>query len=193
MGLAIVDRLVEMHGGTISAYSAGEGQGTTFILKLPLLKVESEHGKVEELEKDSSSMFTTPYSLNLDDLQILVVDDEPDVCELLAIALEEYGAQVTAASSVAEAIKVLDRLQPDILISDIGMPEEDGYTLLSKVREIEAKRGWRIPAMALTAYVRPEDYIHTLSSGFQMHMPKPVDTTELIRAIAQLAGRTEKF
>jgi len=193
LGLAIVDRLVEMHGGTISAYSAGEGQGTTFILKLPLLKVESEHGKVEELEKHSSLIFPTSCSLHLDDLQILVVDDEPDVCELLAIALAEYGAQVTAASSVAEAIKVLDRLQPDILISDIGMPEEDGYTLLSKVREIAAKRGWRIPAMALTAYVRPEDYMHTFSSGFQMHMSKPVDTTELIRAIAKLAGRTEKF
>lgn len=193
LGLAIVDRLVEMHGGTISAYSAGEGQGTTFILKLPLLKVESEQVISEELEEHSSSIFTTPYSLNLDDLQILVVDDEPDVCELLAIALEEYGAQVTAASSVAEAIKVLDCLQPDILISDIGMPEEDGYTLLSKVREIEAKHGWRIPAMALTAYVRPEDYIHTLSSGFQMHMSKPVDTTELIRAIAKLAGRIEKL
>ncbi len=194
LGLAIVSRLVEMHGGSISVYSAGEGQGTTFILKLPLLNnVESEQVIVEELEEHSVSISPTSYSPNLDDLQILVVDDESDVCELLAIALEEYGAQVTTANSVAEAIKVLDCLHPDILISDIGMPEEDGYTLLSKVRKIEAERGWRIPAMALTAYVRQEDYIQSVSSGFQMHVSKPVDTTKLIEAIAKLAGRIEKL
>jgi CheY-like chemotaxis protein len=134
----------------------------------------------------------TPASpLEIADLRILVVDDEPDARRILTTILEEYGAKVTTVASAAEAIEVLKQLQPDVLISDIGMPEEDGYTLLRRVRNLDIEQGGQIPAVALTAYVRQEDYTHALAAGFQMHLSKPVDTTELIRAVAKLAGRTQ--
>jgi CheY-like chemotaxis protein len=120
----------------------------------------------------------------------MIVDDEPDVRELLLTVIEESGAKAIAAASVSEALKILDKFQPDVLVSDIGMPLEDGYTLIRQVRELEVKRDRLLPAIALTAYVKEEDSENAIASGFQMHLSKPVDTTELVKVVASLAGRT---
>lgn len=195
LGLAIVRHLVELHSGTVHVNSAGEGQGATFTVKLPTLQTKSkgqEH-RGEEKQEESTLDASTSKFLPLDGLKVLIVDDEPDVRELLTAVIEESGAKVIAAASVEEALKVLEQLQPDVLVSDIAMPLEDGYTLIRKVRDIEAQRGGILPAVALTAYVREEDYQEAIASGFQMHMPKPVDTTQLVTVVAELAGRTLIF
>jgi CheY-like chemotaxis protein len=124
----------------------------------------------------------------LEGLHILVVDDEQDARELVTAVLESCMATVTAASSASEAIAAIKEVRPDILVSDIGMPEEDGYELLSKVRALPPNEGGRIPAVALTAYARVEDRMKILSAGFQMHVPKPVEPAELVAVIASLAG-----
>ena len=191
LGLAIVRHLVELHGGTVCAQSPGEGQGATFIVNLPLLEMrrvgEQESGKVAA----SPSHSLTPASPHpLDGLRVLVVDDEADARELLVAILAEDGAEVIAVASAAEAIEALQRLQPNILVSDIGMPGEDGYTLMRKVRALDAKQGGQIPAVALTAYARACDRTEALNAGFQLHVPKPVNAAELAAALANLAGRT---
>jgi PAS domain S-box-containing protein len=191
LGLAIVRHLVELHGGTVCAQSPGEGQGATFVVNLPLLEMrrvgEEEIGKVAA----SPSHLLTPASTHpLDGLRVLVVDDEADARELLVAILAEDGAEVIAVASAAEAIDALQRLQPNILVSDIGMPGEDGYTLMRKVRALDAEQGGQIPAVALTAYARASDRTEALNAGFQLHVPKPVNAAELALALAKLAGRT---
>ncbi|KJH72415.1 hybrid sensor histidine kinase/response regulator [Aliterella atlantica] len=183
LGLAIVRHLVEQHGGTVDASSLGTDKGSTFTVKLPLVQAKKQ---LVAPKKDNLAASTS-----LENLQILVVDDEIDVRELLSVVLTEYGAQVVAAGSAREAMQVLEQLQPDVLISDIEMPNEDGYTFLAKVRQLEA-RGRQIPAVALTAYARQEDCAEALSSGFQMHISKPVDTNKLIVAVAKLARHTQE-
>ena len=203
LGLAIVRNLVALHGGTVHAESEGEGKGATFTVKLPLLNKAQEQGngaKSEQScleqsglkgESDNSLLGTSAQAPgNLSGLRILIVDDEPDVRELLITVIEESGAKAIAAESVPEALKVLEHLQPDVLVSDIAMPLEDGYTLIRKVRNLEAERGGLLPAVALTAYVREEDCQQAIEAGFQMHISKPVDTTKLVIAVANLAGRT---
>ncbi len=203
LGLAIVRNLVALHGGTVHAESEGEGKGATFTVKLPLLNkaqeqgngAESEHSSLEQPglngETDNFDLGTSAEAPgNLSGLQVLVVDDEPDVRSLLITVIEESGANAIAAESVPEALKVLEQLQPDVLVSDIAMPLEDGYTLIRKVRNLEAERGGLLPAVALTAYVREEDCQQAIEAGFQMHISKPVDTTKLVMAVANLAGRT---
>jgi PAS domain S-box-containing protein len=192
LGLAIVRELVELHGGIVYAHSAGDGKGATFTVKLPLITDSLKESNANDVPSTVESDLTLDTPLALDNLQILVVDDEPDVRELLTIAFAESGAKVTAVASADEAIKALKQVQPDVLISDIGMPEEDGYTLLRKVRNLDANQGGQIPAVALTAYVREEDCTQALSAGFQMHLSKPVNTTELIRAVAKLARHAQK-
>lgn len=122
----------------------------------------------------------------LDGLRVLVVDDECDAVEMLTRVLAGYGAEVRSSTSVAEALDTLQEWVPDVLVSDIGMPEQDGYTLIRKVRALEAEKGGRIPAVALTAHTRTEDRVRALSSGFQMHVPKPVEPAELIVVISSL-------
>ncbi|MHC5857599.1 hybrid sensor histidine kinase/response regulator [Nostoc sp.] len=180
LGLAIVHHLVEMHSGTVYAVSEGEGQGATFTVLLPLLEPQ-----VKQLIKESEVKIDN-LSL-LDGLQILLVDDNADTRELIAFILEESGARVTAVSSVGEALEALGRLQPDILVSDIGMPDEDGYSLIRKVRAQEAEQEEKIPAVALTAFARDEERRLALQAGFQVHLSKPIEPEELVKVVANLA------
>jgi len=188
LGLAIVRDLLELHGGTVQADSPGEGQGTTFTVRLPLIKGERQEAGDEK--SDSSLLTLTPSASLLTGLQILVVDDDTDTREFLVTTLTEYGANVTAAASANEALKALEWLKPDVLISDIGMPAEDGYALIRRVRNLESKQSRDIPAVALTAYARKSDLAKAVDAGFQMHLSKPIEPNELVAVVAQLARRT---
>jgi PAS domain S-box-containing protein len=185
LGLAIVRHLVELHGGTIQATSQGEGKGATFTVKLPLLiKEPAEKPSNPEI---GSNADTTP-SQPLAGLQVLVVDDEADSRDLVIVVLEESGAKVTAVASAAEAIAAIRQSLPQVLISDIGMPDEDGYSLMSQVREW-VKDSQAVPkAIALTAYASEEDRKQAFLAGFQMHLPKPLDPTELVECVVKLIG-----
>ncbi|MBW4575973.1 MAG: response regulator [Aphanothece sp. CMT-3BRIN-NPC111] len=185
LGLAIVRNLVELHCGNIYADSKGAGQGATFTVKLPLAGCQiSDAEKAHPMESDVVAIANLP---SLKRLQVLVVDDDTDTRDFMTTVLEQYEAQVTAVASVSEAMEALEQLRPDVLVSDIGMPGEDGYGLISKVRALEEERGGRMPALALTAYARVEERTHALKAGFQMHMTKPIEPAELIAVVAQLA------
>lgn len=181
LGLAIVRHLVEIHGGTVHADSAGEGKGSIFAATFPLLESSAATG--------ARRGATGPLGDGkLEGLRVLIVDDEADARELLSAMLEQRGAQVTAVASAAEAIDCLvgNGLLPDVLVSDLGMPNEDGFDLISKVRTLEPERGGRIPAIALTAYARPEDRARALAAGYEMHVPKPVEPAQLSDALGDL-------
>ncbi|HEY9860102.1 MAG TPA: PAS domain S-box protein, partial [Candidatus Obscuribacterales bacterium] len=177
LGLAIVRQLVEMHGGTIQAESPGEGQGATFIVRLPLMNVQPSTNEVSEISDNLT---------DLNGVRVLVVDDDTDTREFIAFVLEEYGALTTAVASAGEALEALSSLKIDVLVSDIGMPEEDGYTLIRKLRMRSPDEGGGIPAVAVTAYAREEDTKLALLAGFQMHISKPVDPAELASVVAGL-------
>ncbi|MBV9959753.1 MAG: response regulator, partial [Acidobacteria bacterium] len=183
LGLAIVRHLVEMHGGTVRAESEGEGAGATFTLTLPLV---CQRADAPEQAEDAFAAPREKTPARLAGLRVLVVDDEPDTLEIMKAMLERCAAQVTTAPSVSEALRALEELWPDVLVSDIGMPVEDGYDLIRKVRRMELARGARLPAIALTAYTREEDRTRSLAEGYQEYLPKPVDPFELIQMIARL-------
>jgi signal transduction histidine kinase/DNA-binding response OmpR family regulator len=179
LGLAIVRHLVEMHHGSVYAISEGEGKGATFTVQLPT-KLAGTFSLAEQ---------TNPVSKefpNLNGLRILVCDDDADSLELIAFLLSECQVQVTTARSAAEAFQHISENCPDILISDIGMPEEDGYSLIRKVRTLETERGWNLLAIALTAFAREEERDQALAAGFQLHLPKPVEPSDLIAALLRL-------
>ncbi|WP_437632035.1 hybrid sensor histidine kinase/response regulator [Sorangium sp. So ce854] len=188
LGLAIVRHLVELHGGTAEAESPGDGRGATFTVTLPAQAAASS-------AHDGPPAVPRPVALDGDGatplrgLHVLLVEDEPDAREMLAFLLEETGAQVTTAGSTGEAMRVLERLRPDVLVSDIGMPGESGYTLIQQVRAAGRAEIRGIPAVALTAYARIEDRRRALAAGFQRHVPKPIDPSGLVKVIADLAGR----
>jgi PAS domain S-box-containing protein len=196
LGLAIVRHLVELHGGTVNVDNRAEGHGAVFTVLLPVMVVRKRTGPLAmESERVYSSVSKTApihSSTTLDGLRVMVVDDEADARDLLAAMLEQYGAEVKMSSSAGEALEVLERYKPDVLVSDIGMPGEDGYVLIKKVRALEPERGGQIPAVALTAYARAEDRIRALTAGYNMHVPKPVEPTELVIVIANLSGRHVK-
>jgi len=190
LGLAIVRHLVELHGGTVQAMSAGEGKGATFTVLLPITAiyhVDNAGGRVHPAAKDL--LPPADCTDRLDNLRILVVDDEHDTRELLREGLEYCGAQVTLAASAAEALETLQKEPPDILISDIGMPVEDGYELIKQVRNLGKENGGRVPAIALTAYTRVEDRMNALRAGYHMHVPKPVELAELVAVAASVVRR----
>jgi PAS domain S-box-containing protein len=197
LGLAIARHLVELHGGTVRAESGGEGRGATFRVLLPLLAMQpAEPPAAERLPGPTAAAGPAPgngFHLEcppeLSGLRVLVVEDDADSRELLIAVLRQCGAEVLAVPRSAEALGALDTWRPDVLISDIEMPDEDGYTFIRKVRARAAERGGQIPAAALTAYARSEDRMRALAAGFQIHVPKPVEPAELVTVVASLAGR----
>jgi len=189
LGLAIVRQLVQAHGGVARVKSAGVGCGATFEVELPLMRAEAAPPS-EEQSRDPSGIFD-PVELpdtRLDGLKIMVVDDEEDARALLVEVLGERGARVCTAESVAHALAQFAVFEPDVLVSDIGMPEADGYALIRQVRRLDPGAGGNIPAIALTAYARTQDVERALEAGFQRHLAKPVDAERLIGMIAQLAS-----
>jgi signal transduction histidine kinase/ActR/RegA family two-component response regulator len=190
LGLSIVRHLVELHGGTVRAESPGEGQGAVFTVLLPVAPVYQSVGVAERVHpaaRDTLPLYDCPDSL--EEVRVLAVDDEPDTRELLQAGLGQCGAVVKVVGSAAEALEAIAVEVPDLLISDIGMPGEDGYELIRRVRQLPAESGGKLPAIALTAYARVEDRMQALRAGYQMHVPKPVELAELVAVAASLIKR----
>ncbi|HXG83750.1 MAG TPA: CHASE3 domain-containing protein [Pyrinomonadaceae bacterium] len=191
LGLAIVRHITEMHGGTVSVESNGENKGSTFTVRLPLLSSPAETDDSAATEEFLRKTSEETQNFNLAGLLILVVDDEKDTRQLLVQALTFHGATVETAASVSEALQVVETKNPDVLVSDIGMPDEDGYSLIRKVRALPDARHKNISAVALTAFTRAQDRMRALSAGYQNHVSKPVDLDELATVIASLTGRLQ--
>ncbi len=187
LGLAIVKHLMELHGGTIEAASAGEGRGATFTARVPIAPLRASTTPAGETSPRGAPDFECPHELA--GLKVLVVDDEVDAREWVGSLLEHCRAVVTTAGSAAEALEALHAARPDLIISDIGMPGEDGFSLIKKIRALTPADGGRTPAIALTAYARMEDRTRAMVAGFNMHVSKPIEPAELLITIANLAGR----
>ncbi|MGD0389373.1 MAG: ATP-binding protein [Tepidisphaeraceae bacterium] len=192
IGLAIAKQLVELHGGTIRATSPGDGQGSSFIVQLPLMVVHAQAGDAERLHPRAASGIVPGEASRsqLQGVKVLVVDDELDARELIRRVLEDCKAEVLTAGSAAEAMPILVQQKPDVLLSDIGMPLVDGYDFLRQVRSMTAQSGGKTPAIALTAFARSEDRTRALMSGYQVHVSKPVEPAELVATVASVVGRT---
>ena len=190
LGLAIVRHLVELHGGSVEASSPGLNQGAMFSVRLPISAVYQIDSDASRIHPTAQDLLLSPESADrLDGVRIIVVDDEPDTRELLRTGLSQCGAEVTVTSSAAEAFQAVVANPPAVIISDIGMPTEDGYDLIRRLRALPAERGGKVPAIALTAYARVEDRLKALKAGYQMHVPKPVELTELIAVVGSLVER----
>ncbi|HEY0136034.1 MAG TPA: ATP-binding protein, partial [Nannocystis sp.] len=187
LGLSIVRQLVEMHGGTVSVFSEGEGRGATFTVRLPLAAPRPRPARVAPGRDPHGPGLPAPPELA--GLHVLVVEDEPDTGEMLRNLLEQCGLEVTLADSVATALDRFAERRPDLLLSDIGMPGEDGHVLIQRIRRLPAGHGGDLPAVALTAYARAEDRTRALLAGFDNHVAKPVDPGELLAVLASLATR----
>ncbi|MEB3210745.1 MAG: PAS domain S-box protein [Leptolyngbyaceae bacterium] len=183
LGLAIVRYLVEAHGGTITAHSDGEGLGATFVVQLPLLDGESPLSRFEEAPHQQT---------DLTGIRVLAVDDDPDAREVLMIALSHHGADVRIADSADEAMAALSTFHPQVLISDIGMPNIDGYMLMQQIRSLPESEGGQIPAIALTAYAQETDQQRAIESGYQRHLSKPLSIDRLVQTVAELAQRSNR-
>ena len=192
LGLSIARSLVELHGGTIKAESEGEGRGALITVQLPLLRDEHEPPTREENllpETQARSGAPAPKTDILRGISVLVVDDQRDAREVVSIILQTYGAKVVTVEGAAAALDEFDRLRPDVLISDIEMPGEDGYAFIRRVRERDKASGGTVPAIALTAHARQDDYHRALEAGFQQHLAKPVSLEDLVSSVATLVGR----
>ncbi len=185
LGLAIVRHLVELHGGTVGVESAGEGQGATFWVRLPLQQDGTPATKEPGASPGRPAFLEAARLANR---RVLVVDDEPGTREFLGLVFRQCGSRVTLAASAAEALAAFDRDAPEVLVSDIAMPGEDGYSLIRRLRSLPPERGGQVPALALTAYARPEDRERALEAGYQRHLAKPVVPDQLIAAVADLVA-----
>ena len=189
LGLSIVRQLVELHRGTVTAESCGENAGTTFRVMLPLSSLHEVANAPEKTEPKNERNSPTTAQHSLSGLRVLVVDDERDTRELVALMLTTCGAQVVSAGSATEALDQMERQRFDLLISDIGMPEMNGYDLISRIRQLGEEHGGRTPAVALTAYAGIDDRKRALAAGYEMHIPKPFVGAELITAAISLTER----
>ena len=192
LGLAIVRHLVELHGGTVWADSSGEGRGAIFTVAFPVGVLRPGMSEFKRIDPSAGPLAYLNDAIRIDGLRVIIVDDETESRELLTVMLMQHGAEVKACASAAEALEEIERWQPHVLVSDIGMPDEDGYALIRKLRAREPARGGNIPAVALTGYAKLEDRLRALASGFQLHVSKPVEAAELITVIASLSGRIDK-
>ena len=191
LGLAIVRHIVEMHGGVVLAASEGEGKGSTFTVSLPLMSVHLPHSAPRQREHPLAEPRQKLEGLgDLSGVHVLAVDDEEDSLGLLRVVLESAGARVTTATSAATALEVLELVNPDVLVADIGMPEMDGFELIKRVRTTSKREVRDVPAAALTAFARSEDRTKALQHGFEMHLAKPVDPGELVASVATLVRRS---
>jgi PAS domain S-box-containing protein len=188
IGLALVRHLVELHGGTVQVASDGEGRGATFTVRLPVPATLQGH-RAGGPDSHPASPVVDPMR-PLSGLHVLAVDDDADARELLRVAFQQAGARVTVADSARAALAALEAMAPSVLVSDIGMPDQNGYELLEQVRA--AEHGSRLPAVALTAYARVEDRDRAIRAGFQLHIAKPIDPAMLVRAVALVCGRIER-
>ena len=191
LGLAISRHLVELHGGTIEVSSPGEGLGATFNVRLPVAAVGFRDASLKSTTDKRESLSPSAAGAeipNLSQFKVLAIDDAVDARQLIRAVLEQFGADVLTASSVREGLELLATWKPDVIVCDIGMPEEDGYTFISEVRRLSADEGGTIPAIALTGYVRVEDRMRALAAGYQMFVPKPVEATELASLIQAVMG-----
>lgn len=178
LGLTIVKHLVELHGGTISVYSAGLGKGTTFTITFPIATTQ--------FERDFQQVALDPSTQPLSNIRVVVVDDDEGTRELVRLILHESGAEVAIAANAESAMHLLEVFQPDVLVSDIGMPDIDGYQLIAMVRDLPNEKWQTLPAVALTAFAREEDRLKALNAGFQSHLSKPVESSVLVHTVRQL-------
>jgi signal transduction histidine kinase/CheY-like chemotaxis protein len=190
LGLAIVRHLIEAHGGTVRAESCGEGLGATFSFTLPFLAVQMETaGQTDARRSRERQVHSRHPAPRLNGIRVLVVDDDLGARQMISTVLAQSGAEVRSCLSSGEALEVISEWKPDVLMSDIGMPNEDGYSLIRKVRGLREECGGRTPAAALTAYAREEDRERALSAGFQIHVAKPVEPSELVVVVSSLVHR----
>jgi CheY-like chemotaxis protein len=187
LGLSLVKNLVEMHGGSVAASSAGENQGAQFVVQLPVVVISCESEPGVHPQAALVSATDVPVAIDLSGVRVLLADDDESAREAMTSLLSAQGAQVEAVASASEAVQAVGTFRPDVLVSDIGMPGEDGYELIRKVRMLG--EGGRTPAIALTAFSRLEDRTRAMLAGFQSHLSKPVDARELLVTVASLTGR----
>jgi CheY-like chemotaxis protein/anti-sigma regulatory factor (Ser/Thr protein kinase) len=188
LGMAIVRHLVEMHGGVVTVDSAGKNQGTVVTVTLPIRTVPARRDHPGGDQPAASRATSTSLS-SLEGVSVLIVDDEEDARDVLTLILEDRGAAVTAVSSTGEALDSLKQRRPDVLVSDIGMPGEDGHSFLRRLRALDVEEGGRVPAIALTAYATPADAAKARAAGFDRHVAKPVIPAEIVDVVAVLAAR----
>jgi PAS domain S-box-containing protein len=189
LGLAVARHLVELHGGTIRAESEGLGKGSVFTVDLPLTQERRDPARAEERRQTVEGRLNRSGVVRLDDVHVLLVEDDDDSRKLLGTMLKRYGARVTSSKSAAEALHLFEEELPDVIVSDIGMPDQDGYDLIRKLRALPIEKGGKTPAIALTGYASRKDRERALNSGYQQHMAKPIEQADIVAAIARLIGR----
>jgi CheY-like chemotaxis protein len=189
LGLAIVRHIVEMHGGTVEAASPGEGKGATFRVRLPLMIVHPEAREPRREHPRTERIAPLTGLADLGGIRIVAIDDEEDALTLLRVVLESAGAQVATVSDPTGAMACIEKVKPQVLVIDLGMPAIDGFELIARLRAASNPDVSDVPAVALTAFARSEDRTRALRAGFEMHLAKPVDPGELVQSVASLARR----